>query len=156
MLSQTNEYALRVITFLGANSEGPATNAAIARITKVPAGYLYKIMQILDRAGLVRAQRGKHGGYSLNRPASEISVFDVVDAVDPLIRIRTCPLQIKSHGVHLCALHKRLDEAFALIEEIFRKSLISELLAEPSGSKPLCDGLLPERPRKAALPQRLK
>src|SRR3954470_15585894 len=117
MFSQTNEYALRVITFLGAIPTGRARNSDIAEATKVPVDYLYKILQTLDRAGLVHAQRGKHGGYSLTRPSSAISVLDVVNALDPLPRIRSCPLNLRSHGVRLCPLHKRLDEAFALVEE---------------------------------------
>src|ERR1035437_2744136 len=102
MFSQTNEYALRVITFLGAHDGTPAKNADIAKATQVPAGYLYKVLQILDRAGLVRAQRGMHGGFTLNRPPAEITVFDVIQSVDPLPRIHTCPLHLASHGVKLC------------------------------------------------------
>jgi Rrf2 family transcriptional regulator, nitric oxide-sensitive transcriptional repressor len=139
MFSQTNEYALRVVSYLAANAGRPAKNADIARVTKVPAGYLYKVLQTLDRAGLVRAQRGIHGGFSINRPPEEISVFDVIDAVDPLPRIRTCPLGLKSHGVKLCPLHKRLDQAFELVEQAFKKSSIAELLAESTTSTPLCE-----------------
>jgi len=156
MFSQTNEYALRVITFLGATPKGLARNADIAEVTKVPVGYLYKILQILERAGLVRGQRGKHGGYSLNRPPTEISVLDVVNAVDPLPRIRTCPLQLRSHGVRLCPLHRRLDDAFAYLEDVFRKSLISDLLVESSESIPLCDSPGTEHPRKISLAQQPK
>ena len=154
MFSQTNEYALRVITFLGAIPEGLARNTDIAETTKVPVGYLYKILQILDRAGLVRAQRGKHGGYSLNRPPSEISVLDVINAVDPLPRIRSCPLKLRSHGVHLCPLHRRLDEAFAVVEDTFRKTRISDLLTDPSPSIPLCDEPKMAKSRRIALMQR--
>jgi len=139
MFSQTNEYALRVIAFLGGSQGASVKNADIARATKVPPGYLYKVLQTLDRAGLVNAQRGIHGGYSLARTPAEISVFDVIQAVDPLPRIKTCPLGLKTHGVKLCALHKRLDHAFSLVEEAFRNSSISDLLAESNSSIPLCE-----------------
>ena len=141
MFSQTNEYALRIITYLAAHADAPAKNAAIAKATKVPPGYLYKVLQTLDKAGLVTARRGMHGGFMLTRAARDITVFEVVQAVDPLPRIRTCPLHLASHGVRLCALHHRLDQAFILVEEAFRASTIADLLDDPRPSRPLCDGL---------------
>jgi Rrf2 family transcriptional regulator, nitric oxide-sensitive transcriptional repressor len=139
MFSQTNEYALRVITYLAIHPEKPAKNADIAQITLVPPGYLYKVLQTLDRAGLVRGQRGMHGGFTLARPADQISVLDVINAVDPLPRVRICPLHIEGHAIHLCALHKRMDQAFSRVEDAFAKTSIAELLQDNVNSKPLCD-----------------
>ena len=139
MFSQTNEYALRVITYLALHPDKPAKNADIAEVTHVPPGYLYKVLQTLDRAGLVRGQRGMHGGFVLARPAEDISVLDVISAVDPLPRVRLCPLNIEGHAVHLCSLHKRIDQAFARVEDAFAKSSIAELLQDAINSKPLAD-----------------
>src|SRR3954469_16207606 len=94
----------------------------LAELTKVPAGYLSKVLQALGRAGFVRSMRGLHGGFVLTRKAEELSVYDVVQAVDPLQRIRTCPLGLKTHGVRLCPLHRRLDDAMKMVEDAFRKS----------------------------------
>ena len=139
MFSQTNEYALRVVTYLALNPEKPAKNADIARVTQVPAGYLYKVLQTLDRAGLVHGHRGMHGGFVLARPADQISVLDVISAVDPLPRIRLCPLNIEGHALVLCSLHKRIDEAFARVESAFAQSTIAELLADSNSAQPMCD-----------------
>jgi Rrf2 family transcriptional regulator, nitric oxide-sensitive transcriptional repressor len=137
MFSQTNEYALRVVTYLAMYPDKPAKNADIAKVTQVPAGYLYKVLQTLDRAGLVRGQRGMHGGFQLARPAEEISVLDVLAAVDPLPRISLCPLRLEGHNVSLCSLHRRIDEAFAVVQEAFEKSTIAELLND--AQVPRCD-----------------
>jgi hypothetical protein len=67
-----------------------------------------------------------------------MSVLDVINIVEPIQRIRTCPLGISAHGSHLCPLHKRLDAAMAIVESAFRESSIGDLLSEPSRSKPLC------------------
>jgi Rrf2 family transcriptional regulator, nitric oxide-sensitive transcriptional repressor len=139
MFSQTNEYALRVVTYLALHPDKPAKNADIAKVTHVPPGYLYKVLQTLDRAGLVRGQRGMHGGFTLARPADQITVLDVVSAVDPLPRVRSCPLHIQGHSVHLCALHKRVDQAFSRVEDAFAKTTIGELLQDNVNSKPLSD-----------------
>jgi Rrf2 family protein len=138
MISQTAEYALRAIVFL-ADQDQPQTNQQIAHVTKVPAGYLSKVLQSLSRARLVSSQRGLHGGFTLARSPDELTVWEVIDAVDPLQRIRSCPLGLKSHGVNLCPMHRRLDDAMAMVERAFRNSTVAELLAEPTSSKPLCE-----------------
>jgi Rrf2 family protein len=141
MFSQTAEYALRAVVYLASQGGAAQTTQQIAEATRVPAGYLAKVMQGLSRADLVHSQRGLHGGFTLTRPADKLTVLDVVQAVDPVRRIRSCPLGIKGH-VNLCPLHRRLDQAIALVEEALKKSSIAELLAEPERARgipiPLC------------------
>jgi Rrf2 family protein len=139
LLSQTTEYALRAIVWLATRSDEPQTTDQIAKATKVPSGYLSKVLQSLGRSSLVTAQRGKHGGFVLTKPAADITVLQVVNAVDPLRRIKVCPLGLKSHGSVLCPLHKRLDDATRLVENAFAETTIRELLDTPSPSKPLCE-----------------
>ena len=139
MFSQTVEYALRAIVHLAYHSGEPQTALAISKGTKVPLPYLSKVLQNLARTGLIHGQRGRHGGFSLKIAAEELSVYDVIQAVDPVQRILTCPLGLKQHGEHLCPLHRRMDDALKLAEESFRQSNIAELLAEPTSSKPLCE-----------------
>ena len=138
MLSQTTEYALRVVAHL-ASVEGAATTHQIAVATRVPEGYLAKVLQGLSRAGLVSSQRGLHGGSVLARPPADITLYDVVQAIDPMRRITTCPLGSKSHGTRLCAVHRRLDDAMDAAEKVFNASTLADMLAEPSPSKPLCE-----------------
>ncbi len=137
MISQTAEYALRAIVCLASSAGKPMTTQQVAEATQVPAGYLAKVLQALGRAGLVQSQRGLHGGSVLARRAEEITVLEVVNAVDPLKRIRHCPLGHEAHGRNLCPLHKRLDEAVAMVEDAFAAHSIAELLAEPATSRPL-------------------
>jgi Rrf2 family protein len=141
MFSQTAEYALRAVVYLASQEGAAQTTQQIAEATRVPAGYLSKVMQSLTRAGLVHSQRGLHGGFTLAHPTDELTVLDVIEAVDPIRRIRSCPLGIKGH-TSLCPLHRRLDQAMALVENALRKSTIAELLVEPERSRgipiPLC------------------
>lgn len=139
MISPTAEYALRaVVAIAQANGDAAATQA-IARLTKVPAGYLPKVLQMLGRAGLVDSRRGLGGGFRLAKPADELTVLEVVNAVDPIKRIKRCPLDLETHGGSLCPLHKRLDEATAHVERSFATTTIAELLAQPGRSTPFCD-----------------
>jgi Rrf2 family transcriptional regulator, nitric oxide-sensitive transcriptional repressor len=137
MFSQTTEYALRVMVFLATVHEKTVTTRQLAAATRVPEGYLAKILQTLGRGGLVVAQRGLHGGSKLTRPPSQITILDVIDVIDPLPRIRTCPLELKSHGTNLCPLHKRLDNAVVMVEQALRSSSLAELIGEVALSIPL-------------------
>ncbi len=138
MFSRTLEYALRVVAHLSTQDD-PATTRQIAQETKVPVSYLSKVLQSLNRNGLVNSQRGLHGGSVLARPAGQITLYDIAQAIDPIPRISTCPLGLESHGTRLCPLHKKLDQTMALVEQSFRDVTIGGLLSEPSDSKPLCD-----------------
>lgn len=143
MISQTAEYALRAMVYL-ALTKGASTGQEIADKTKVPAGYLKKIMHQLGRARLVDSQRGVGGGFVLAREARAISILDVVNAVDPIERLLTCPLDLDNHGLNLCPLHKRLSAATAAVEAAFAESNLSELVEESQSplcqSKPLSSG----------------
>jgi Rrf2 family transcriptional regulator, nitric oxide-sensitive transcriptional repressor len=128
MLSQTAEYALRATVHLGEQNGSPRTVQQIADAIRAPSGYLAKVLQAMSKAGIVNSKRGLHGGFVLGGPPEEISVYDVLQAVDPIKRYHSCPLKIESHQ-ELCPLHRQLDDALALVEDVFRSATISELLA---------------------------
>ena len=140
MISQTNEYALRAVVHLSAIGGGPAVTEDIAEATRVPAGYLARVLRSLSKAGILTAQRGIGGGFALAKPAGRITVWDVLEATESGIgRIESCPLGIQSHGKSLCALHALLDDAIAGVERQFRAATIQELLTSERESRPLCD-----------------
>jgi Rrf2 family transcriptional regulator, nitric oxide-sensitive transcriptional repressor len=139
MFSQTVEYALRAVVHLADQAPSPRTTQQIAAATRVPKAYLSKVLQGLSHAKIVRSQRGYGGGIVLTKTPDEVTILEVVNAVEPIGRIRECPLGLTAHGVRLCPLHRRLDNALALVEDAFRKTTLAEVLAEPSKSRPLCE-----------------
>lgn len=144
MFSQTVEYALRAVVYLAYESPEARTTEQIHTATKVKRAYLSKILQGLARKGIVQTQRGVHGGISLVKPPHELTILDVVNAVEPIERIVSCPLGLESHGVRLCPLHKRMDAALASVEKAFGSTTLAEVLAEPSDSIPLCETMTPQ------------
>jgi len=139
MFSQTVEYALRAVVHLADQAPSPRTTSQIAAATVVPKAYMAKVLQRLCRAKIVKSKSGKGGGMVLTRPPSDVTILEVVNAVEPIGRIRECPLGLTAHGVRLCPLHKRLDNALAMVEEAFRLTTLAEILAEPTRSRPLCE-----------------
>lgn len=139
MLSQTVEYALRAATYLAATPKQSRTVDQIAAATHVPVAYLSKVLQQLVRGGIVASRRGIGGGFMLARPPERLRILAIVQAVDPIERITTCPLGLVAHGRRLCPLHRRLDNALAEMEKAFAASTLAEILAEPTQSVPLCE-----------------
>lgn len=138
MFSQTVEYALRAVVDLAQHAPRTRTTEQIATATRVPKAYLSKVLQGLSRGGIVISQRGIGGGITLAKTPDALTILEVVNAVEPIARIQTCPLGLEAHGEHLCPLHRRVDNALAGVEAAFRSTTLAEVLAEPTKSIPLC------------------
>jgi Rrf2 family protein len=132
MFSNTAEYALRAVVYLAEHRATRCTTQTIADSAHIPSRYLAKVLQSLARAGVLSAQRGLNGGFCLDRDPSEITLLEVVEAVEPLRRIKICPIKLEAHKARLCPLHTRLDESLALIEDNLRRATVAELLDRPT------------------------
>jgi Rrf2 family transcriptional regulator, nitric oxide-sensitive transcriptional repressor len=143
MISMTAEYALRAIAWMAGREDTAVGTRDIAEATQVPVGYMSKVLQGLAKAGLVRSRPGRTGGFVLGRPATVISVLDIIQAVDPIHRVERCPLGRSQHQGRLCPLHRRLDQAVALVEQAFGSTTIAQLSAEAAQEQVLCAAQVP-------------
>jgi len=138
-LSQTAEYAVRAVVWLAENAGNPQTTQQIADGCRVPAVYLAKVLQPLVKGGVISAQRGLGGGYVLQHDPDQLTLLAVISAVEPVQRIRSCPLKISTHGSRLCAVHQALDDTLAMVEKRLGEQTIGDLLSRSTGSRPLCE-----------------
>jgi Rrf2 family protein len=150
MFSQTLEYALRSVVAIAQQGGRPCTAKAIAELTEIPLAFLSKLMQGLVRAGIVDSQRGLHGGFVLVKEPDVLTIWEIVQVVDPIQRIERCPLKIRSHGTKLCPLHRKIDDAMAATEAMFRQTTVADLLSDAGGVTPLCEkpGVTPKSPSR--------
>jgi Rrf2 family transcriptional regulator, cysteine metabolism repressor len=82
-LTRRSEYALLALIHLArSKGEGYVAVSAIAEAQGLPAKFLEQLLMALKRAGLVKSQKGPHGGYRLSRPASKITLAEVVRLLD--------------------------------------------------------------------------
>ena len=130
MFSQTVEYAMRAMLALAYGDGTPMTTKRIAEIMRVPQSYLSKVLQALVRGGLVFSTRGLRGGFVLVKDPSEISLLAIQNSVNPIQRIHSCPLDLDGHKSDLCPLHRRLDQAMAMVEDAFSTTTLAEVLSE--------------------------
>ena len=91
IFSSKAEYGVRLMVELGRQSpEQPTSLKAIADAEGLPLAYLEQVVAKLRKAGLVMSARGAHGGYWLSRPAEEIAMVDVVQALEGAIAPMEC------------------------------------------------------------------
>jgi len=107
-LTRGGEYAVRAMAYLARLPEGHvAALHEIGRAQDIPESFLAKILQSLVHAGLAVSLRGAHGGFALARPASEITMRDVIEAVDGPIALNQCVASPEDcPRNHDCEVHK--------------------------------------------------
>jgi Rrf2 family protein len=90
-ITRQADYAVRAVLYLANLSNGTrAPTSQIAREQKIPSSFLAKIVSQLSVAGVVHTSRGARGGVSLARPSDEISLLEVIEAIDGPITLNEC------------------------------------------------------------------
>jgi Rrf2 family transcriptional regulator, cysteine metabolism repressor len=109
MFSTKAEYGIRIMAHLAANDgDGPVSLSVIADAEGLPLAYLEHLVQRLRRAELVDSRRGAHGGYTLSRPADEITMAEVVEALEGDIAPIEC-ISAQDDGTLVCARETQSD-----------------------------------------------
>lgn len=104
-VSAKADYAVRAAAELAAAGEGPIKGEKLADAQDIPLQFLEHILLELKHAGIVRARRGARGGYWLARPADDITVADVIRAVEgPIAHVQSAPpdqIEYRGSAEHL-------------------------------------------------------
>ncbi len=126
-VSAKADYALRGVLEIAAAEQPPIKRDAIAAAQRIPVKFLEAILGELRNAGIVASHRGSEGGYSLARPAEEITVADVIRAIEgPLASVRDVrPEELEYEGVAA-----PLREVFVALRMNMRAVLESVTIAD--------------------------
>ena len=127
MISRSVEYALRAVICLAVNQHKELTVNEIAKMVHVPPSYLSKILQSLAKKKIVTSRRGKLGGFALACQPSELTILNIINAVDPLKRIETCFLESQKEETDLCALQICVNDVISTVEAKFNNVRIADL-----------------------------
>jgi Rrf2 family protein len=128
-LTRAADYAARVmIELAGMPADTLTSRATLACRVEVPEQFLSKILQVLVRSGLVRSQRGASGGFKLGRPASELTLLDVIEAIEGRLFLNRCLDLSEGCDRHTwCAAHHLWVEAQSAMVNVLRKRSLLEL-----------------------------
>lgn len=125
-LGKRADYAIRAAVDLARSiDQGRRKTSTIAEAMAIPVSYLPQLLAQLVRAGLVASEAGRSGGYTLARDARDISLFDVVNAVEGEVVSTTCVLRSgPCRWDDMCAVHVPWKQAqTALVESLAATSL---------------------------------
>jgi Rrf2 family protein len=138
MLSGTAQYALRAVVQLARSHPGAPMRADdLAQAVDVPRNYLGKILHQLGRAGILLSARGKHGGFTLSVPPSEISLLDVVSLFDDIGEQRSCLFgRPECNDEDPCPAHHRWRATAEQLSTFFRETTIADVLGDGAGGEP--------------------
>ena len=140
-VSAKADYAIRAAVELAAAGEGPVKGDRIAKAQSIPPNFLENILADLRNAGIVGSRRGAEGGYWLARPAEEVSLADVIRAVDgPLANVRG----VRSDELEYGGSAKALEQVWIAVRASLRGVLEQVSLAEVAA------GRLPDHVRQLA------
>jgi len=132
-LTNTTDYAIRGMIYIASfPPERPVLNSEVAEAQLIPASFMAKILRSLVRAGLLASSRGVHGGFSLARPASGISLLDVVEAVEGPICLASCvPDPSCCPHAGTCPAHSVWGTVQEQMSEILGNVTLEDLVSAP-------------------------
>ena len=137
-LTLHTDYAMRVLLHLAARPEGLGSIAEIASLYGISRNHLMKVVQNLSRSGLVDAVRGRGGGPRLGRPATQITVGDVVRQTEDGFQLVDCG-QCLIAGA--CELPPILNEAIRAFLAVLDSHTVADLLQRRAGLATLLGGV---------------
>lgn len=128
-VSAKSDYALRALIEMAAREDGKAVSAEeLGRAQEIPHGFLQAILADLRKAGVVISQRGQSGGWRLARKASDVSVADVIRAVDgPLVSVYGLRPEGVTYNERADVLQHVWIAARDSLREVFEKVSIADL-----------------------------
>ncbi|HVI57384.1 MAG TPA: SUF system Fe-S cluster assembly regulator [Luteimonas sp.] len=148
-VTKLTDYATVVLTVLASEPDAVASAAGLAERAGLEAPTVAKLLKPLAQAGLVEAFRGANGGYRLARPAADISLFEIVEAMEGPLGMTECSVHAGSCGIEgSCGVRANWRRINDVVAEALRGVSLAQMLAPPPA--------LPARPAGArAIPARL-
>ncbi len=130
-LSRAGEYAVRAMLHLAAQEEnGLSQISTISQTWNIPEDFLRKILSALIKAGLVTSTRGIGGGISLARPANQITLLDVFEAIEGKIYLNKCLIGPEwCENRSWCPVHPIWREAQDAFAAVLQKKSLTDLVS---------------------------
>jgi len=139
LLNRKVDYALLILSYLHSHQPGGASAQKIAAHYDLSPSFVANILKVLCHKGFVESRRGVKGGYALNRPAAQIHLAELMDALDESFQLTTCNGHADGDsgcGVEaICPVRHPLAEVYERIRDVLRGVTLEQLLtpAPPAG-----------------------
>ena len=147
-ISRAGEYGVLGLMNLARRAPGQmAMIEEVSRMEKIPESFLAKIFQHLARAGLVRSNRGAHGGFALARNPAQITVLEIIEAIEGKIIFQRCKLAkpVCQHvgGCAICGLFEQAQDG---VKDVLARTSLRGLVSHRAKAAPALRPRIRRRP----------
>jgi Rrf2 family protein len=127
-MSTKGHHAIRILVFLAKSPDRRVSKQEIGASENISPGYIQQLMGRLNNAGVVKSHRGKEGGFTLARPAEEISVREVLQATEGPFELAFCTSHPESCSrVESCPANPLWCKVTAVVNEVFESTTLADL-----------------------------
>ncbi len=127
-ISEAASLAMHTLVLLASNPQKVMATREVAGVLDVSEAHLSKVLQRLARVGLVSSSRGPKGGFVLGRPAEDVTLMDVYEAIEGPLEPSTCLMETPSCGASRCILGDLLQTVNERVEGYLPGTRLSELV----------------------------
>jgi len=111
LINRNTDYATRAICFMAKNKMSRTSVADLVRELRIPKSFLRKILQTLNKKGILKSYKGKDGGFSLADPADKIFLMDLMNIFQGKIKLNDCLFKKRiCPNIKTCSLREKLGE----------------------------------------------
>lgn len=144
LFTRSCQYAIRALAHLASYDEGHLCRVEeIAKAQNIPAPFLATVLQNLVRVGLMRSYKGPKGGFCLARPAHQITLYQIMEAVGSLSGLTRCAIGLEDcSGDMLCPLHDRWQSVRQGVIDYLQGVRVTDMATALAQKKGKAEGLL--------------
>ena len=126
--SKTTSYAISVLSFLADHDNKKFSAKKLNEQLEIPWPYLRQLLTNLSKRGFISSTQGRNGGFQLQRPADQIILAEIIDAVEGLSVLNTCIMGFKKCPFNnTCAMHETWEETRDSILKVLNNTSLSQL-----------------------------
>lgn len=131
LITRKTDYAIRCVLYLSENRERTANVDEIARAMLIPKSFLAKIIQKLEKAGIVKSSKGRKGGFSLVKEPKGISLMEIIEIIQGPLSINVCAIDKRRCNLSsICSVHPIWVNIRRKTEERLKKTSFEALSRE--------------------------
>lgn len=139
LITRNTDYAVRAVSYMAGQKDRVVSVPELVRELKVPRPFLRKILQALNKEGLLKSYKGSGGGFSLGRPGDKIFLFDLVQTLQGPVKFNECIFKKAfCPDVKSCALKKRIEAIEKYVVSQLRSITIASLCKNGCKERGIC------------------
>ena len=129
LITRDTDYAINALYYMAENRGKVYSVTELTEKLNIPKAFLRKILQVLNKKGLVKSFKGKGGGFKLNADPEEILLFEVMEIFQGKFKLNECILNKKAcPGKRTCALKKKIDKVEEYVESELKAINLGSLM----------------------------